>query len=129
MRPVFDILKYIQAEQEVHWALHLATFDEMIPLFASGHTNYARYGSHDLQSMQSKSDEVCKHFIKEQHTMHHTAGIFNGIRSDMAIETTFMRYGHCKGGIIGITLQAESVKTWAYSLCLCNSLTVDLDEM
>ena len=32
--------------------------------------------------------------------MHHKAGLFNVIWSDMAIESTFMRYGHGPGGVM-----------------------------
>ena len=35
--------------------------------------------------------------------MRHERGTWNGICSDTFIETTFMRYGHAPGGIIGIT--------------------------
>ena len=40
------------------------------------------------------ADDVRLQFMKGQHTMHHNACLFNGTRIDMAIETTFMRYGH-----------------------------------
>ncbi|KAG1654582.1 hypothetical protein GQR58_024928 [Nymphon striatum] len=49
--------------------------------------------------------------------------------SDMAIETTFMRYGYSKSGIVGITLKPETLKTWAYSLHTCHGILDDLDEM
>ncbi|KAG1683695.1 hypothetical protein GQR58_009834 [Nymphon striatum] len=49
--------------------------------------------------------------------------------ADMAIETTFMRYGHSKSGIVGITLKPETFKTWAYSLHTCHGILDDLDEM
>ena len=61
--------------------------------------------------------------------MHHNAGLFNGIWSDMAIETTFMRYGHGQSEIIGIPLNPESLKTWAYSLHTCHGISDDLNEM
>ena len=64
--------------------------------------------------MQAMPEEVRAPFMKGQHTMHHNAGIFNGIWTDMAIETTIMRYSHGQNGIIGITLQRETVKTWSY---------------
>jgi hypothetical protein len=58
------------------------------------------------------------------------------IWSDQFIETTFMRYGHCSGGIIGITLKPEALKVWALSrhLCCCilsslNSMEDDEDEV
>ena len=44
----------------------------------------------------------------------------------MAIETTFMRYGH---GQNDITLKPETVKTWAYSLHACNIIVIDLNEI
>ncbi|KAK5918218.1 hypothetical protein CgunFtcFv8_002999 [Champsocephalus gunnari] len=52
-----------------------------------------------------------------------------GIWSDMAIETTFMRYGHGQNGIIGITLRPETLKTWAYSMHACNKVVGNLDSM
>ena len=56
------------------------------------------------------------------------AGLFKGIWSDMAIETTFMRYGHGQSGIIGITLRPETLKTWAYSLHACNTVVSNMDQ-
>jgi len=47
----------------------------------------------------------------------------------MAIESTFMKYGHSKSGIVGITLKPETLKTWAYSLHACHSIMQDLNEM
>ena len=61
--------------------------------------------------------------------MHHNPGLFNGIWSDMAIEITFMRYGHGQSGIIGITLRPETLKTWAYGLHACNTVVSNLDAM
>ena len=48
---------------------------------------------------------------------------------DMYTETTFMRYGHAPGGIIGITLKPETLKVWALSLYACSRLEADLDNM
>ena len=130
IKPVFTLMKYIRAEREADWALHLEAVEEMMPLFfAAQHVNYAQYGLYYLRSMQAMPDDVQEHFIRGQHTMHHTEGIFNGMWSDMAIETTFMRYGHSRGGIIGITLRPDSVKTWAYSLHTCNGIISDLNVM
>ena len=43
----------------------------------------------------------------------------NAIWSDIYIESTFMRYGHSPGGIIGITVKPSTLKRWALSLHLC----------
>ena len=91
IKPIFVILKYIRTEREADWPLHLDTVKEMIPLFfASGHTHYARYALYYLRSMEGLPIEVCKHFMSREHA----SGLLNGIWTDMAIETTFMRYGH-----------------------------------
>ena len=43
-KPVFTIMKYVRAEREADWLLHLASVHEMMPLFfAASHFNYARY--------------------------------------------------------------------------------------
>ncbi len=88
-----------------------------MPLFfAASHFNYARYELYYLREMEAMPEVVRQHFVKGEHTVHNNAGLFTGIWSDMAIETTFMRYGHGQSGIIGITLIPETLKTWAYSL-------------
>ena len=71
--------------------------------------------------METLPAKVYKPFKAHKHTMHHTPGLFNGIWSDMAIETTYMRNGHGCKGIVGITLK-QNLKTWAYSLHTCNRL-------
>ena len=133
IKPVFIILKHLRAECEADWALHLDTVREMMPLFfAAGHTHYARYVLqllYYLRTMEHLPAEVFKHFIAREHTMHHTPGFFNGIWTDMAVETTYMRYGHGRKGVIGITLKPETLKTWAYSLHACNRLINDLNEI
>ena len=117
IKPVFTIMKYIRAEREADWCLHLACVREMMPLFfAASHYNYARYGLYYIRTMAAMPEDVRQHFVNGEHIMHHNPGLFNGIWSDMAIETTFMRYGHGQSGIIGITLRPETLKTWAYSL-------------
>ena len=81
--------------------------------------------------MEAMPEVVRQHFVKGEHTTHHNAGLFNGIWSDMAIETTFMRYGHGHSGIIGITvtLRPETSKTWVYSLHACNTVVSNMDQM
>ena len=41
----------------------------------------------------------------------------------------YMRYGHGRRGIVGITLKPETLKTWAYSLHACNVIINDLNHM
>ena len=44
-------------------------------------------------------------------------------------ETTYMRYGHAPGVIVGITLKPETLKVWALSLHACCWLESDLEDM
>ena len=37
-----------------------------------------------------------------------------------------MRYGHGQGGIIGITLRPETLKTWVLNLHVCTQLEEDV---
>ena len=79
--------------------------------------------------MEALPDEVLARFMKGEHVMRHQRGLWNGIWSDMYIETTFIRYGHAPGGILGITLKPETLKVWALCLHTCSRLEADLDEM
>ena len=78
--------------------------------YASGHVNYARYGLFYLRSMEKLPVEIGGRFMKGEHVMHHIPDLWNGLWSDMYIESTFMRYGHSHEGIIGITLQPGTLK-------------------
>jgi len=130
LKPVLLTMMFVRAEREGDWPLHLATYKQMLPyFFAAGHVNYARYGLCYLREMERLPQEVLSHFMKGEHVMHHSAGLWNGIWSDMMIETTFMRYGHAPGGIVGITLKPETLKVWALSLHACSRLESDLDDM
>ena len=73
--------------------------------------------------------DVLTDFMKGQHVTRHKPGLWNGMWSDMYIETTFMRYGHGPGGLVGITLNRSAVKRWALSLHICSRLIKDVAEM
>ena len=61
--------------------------------------------------MEAPPKEPLPKFMKGNHVMHHNPGTWNGIWSDMYIETMFMRYGHEAGG-----LQPSAVARWALNL-------------
>lgn len=130
IKPVLLMMLYVRAEREGDWPLHLVAVKQMLPyFFAASHVNYARYGLYYLRSMESLGNEEIVMFMKGQHVMHHVPGLWNGIWSDMFIETTFMRYGHGPGGIIGITLKPETLKTWALGLHICCRLEQDITDL
>ena len=73
--------------------------------------------------------DILKQSMKGEHTMHHNPGIFNGVWSDMFIESTYMRYGHGPGGVVGVTLKPGTLETWSLSLHLCAQLEHGLQNM
>ena len=132
VKPALIMMLFIRAEREGEWPLHLAALKAMMPyFFAAGHINYARYGLYYLllRQMETLPENVLSHFEAGEHVMRHQAGLWNGIWSDMFIETTFMRYGHGPGGLVGITLNNECVTRWALSLHTCSRLLLDIKTM
>ena len=102
----------------------------MLPYyFAAGHVNYARYGLYYLRSMEKLPPHVERLFLKGQHVTRHIQGIWNGLWSDQFIESTFMKYGHSVGGIIGITLKSKALKIWALSRHICCKIESDMGEV
>ena len=48
------IMKYVRAEREAGWPLHLASVHGMMQLFfAASHFNYARYGLYYLREIEA----------------------------------------------------------------------------
>ena len=67
--------------------------------------------------------------MQGDHVMRHIARLWNGVWSDMFIESTFMQYGHGRTGIVGITLKPETLKTWALSRHICSRIMEGLAHM
>ena len=123
-------MHFIRAEREGNFPLHVATLKAMHPYyFAAGRANYARSVSCYLMNIENLPAEILKGFLEGNHVMRHKRGIWNGISSDMFIESTFMRYGHSKTGVIGKTLKPETTKVWALSRHVCGKLLHDLNEV
>ena len=130
IKPVQLMMMFVRAEREGDWPLHLRVVSKMLPyFFAAGHHNYARYATYYMNDMKNLPPVILARFLKGEHTTHHQKGIWNGMWSDMFIETTFMRFGKGDGGLVGVTLKPKSVKIWAYSLHSCTLLLHDLHTM
>ena len=54
--------------------------------------------------------------------------MWNGVWTDMYIETTFMQYGRDPGRLIGLNLKPKVVKKWAYGLKTCIRIIEDLEQ-
>ena len=130
IKPMLIMMAFVRAEREADWPLHVLCVKEMmVYLFAAGHSNYARALLVYLRTIERLPPEILAHFLNGNHVMRHMEGLWNGISSDMFIESTFMRYGHGRAGIVGVTLKPETLKTWALSRHVCSQLMVELAEM
>ena len=100
LQPLFIVLRFIRAEREGEWLLHLATVREMIPyFFAAGHEHYARHATSYLLEMEALPPGGPKdRFMNGEFTTRLTEALWNNIFSDMMIETTYMRIGKAPGG-------------------------------
>ena len=79
--------------------------------------------------MRKLPPDILKRFLAGEHVTRHQKGFWNGIWSDMFIETSFMRFGKGPAGLIGLTLRPKSMKVWAYSLHSCTRILHDLDDI
>ena len=121
---------YVRAEREAEWSLHLWAMQQMIPyVFAAGHVNYASYGLYYMRSMERLHENVLKRFLNEEHVRRHNPGVWNGIWSNMFIDTNFMCYGNGPGCLVGVTFKPATVKRWALSLHTTSRVESDIDEM
>ena len=128
--PAFLMLMYVRTEREGEFGLHLYTCKKMIPyFFAAGHWNYARDDTVYIRTMEKLPDSLMNKFMKKQHVVHLQEGVFNGIWSDMAIESTYMKIGKGISGIVGITTNDRSVSIWANSHHLCSELLSELSNL
>ena len=50
--------------------------------------------------MQAMPLDILKQFMKGEHTMHHNASSYNGVSSDMFIDSKYMWYRHGPGGVV-----------------------------
>ena len=131
IKPVFLSLMYIRAKREGDWPLHVEAVEAMLPFYAADdHIKYARDGLYYLKRMKSLPKNVRDYFMKGEHTVQHRAVVFSGIWSDMAIETSYMRFGHSSSsGLVRPEMKPETMKTWAYSLNSCCEIVEGLDTM
>ena len=129
-KPVLLIMAFVRAEREGEWTLHLWAVSQMMPYFyAAGHINYARYGMVYLRSMEKLEGGILDRFMRGEHVSRHQRGLWNGMWTDVYIDTTLMRYGHGPGGIVGITLNEHALCRWALSLHICSRLTKDIADL
>ena len=123
------ILLYVRAEREGEFALHLYACKQMLPFFfAAGHWNYARDGVAYVRTMERLTNSLLDPFMEGEHVIHLNKGMWNGIWTDMGIET-YMKIGKGPAGLIGVTTNARSVQIWANGHPLCSEVLTKLERL
>ena len=129
LKPLFIAMRFVRAERECEFLLHLSAGKEMIPyFFAAGHHHYARWGIQYINQLEGLDGDVKERFLKGEHTVRHNSGLWNTIWTDMMIEQTLMNVGKSPGGLKGVTLKPEVVKKWAFSLNTFGLIDREVEE-
>ena len=71
-----------------------------------------------LHLTEKLSGDILNKFIKGEHGMKHQKRLWNGIWSDMMVETTYMKYGKGPSGMPSITTKPHSVQIWTYEIVI-----------
>ena len=106
IKMILILLRFIRAEREANWELHLQSTAEMVPhFFSMDRTNYSRWLPiylADMQLLGKTASGVHDEFIKGNHAVSRSSQPFNQIWTDMAQEQSINRDSKIKGGIVGI---------------------------
>ena len=81
--------------------------------------------------MKRLPPEILEKFLKGtgMHVSRQKEGLWNGIWSDMLIETTLMKKGsHSQRGLVGISLNENLSKCWALSVHTMAEMAIDFKE-
>ena len=110
------LLRFIRAEREAIWDLHIDALSEMIPyFFAYDRINYSRWASvylADMKSLPNTAKSVHDEFMNGNHPVKRAPGTFNQVWTDLALEQSVNRDSKVKGGIVGFTQKTEAVNRW-----------------
>lgn len=112
------LLEFLYSERAGKWELHLESFRKMLPMFfAYDHTNYARWGSVyicDMLNLSVQAPEVYEQFLKGNFVVKKSAGGFNRISVDQALEHV-NKTSKDAGGIVGLTKNSTRLDEWYLS--------------
>ena len=100
-----DILRrFICAERLGNWHLHLATLQQILPIFAAcGHNNYAKsvwLYLMRMQELEEKHPKLYEQYIAGHHVLRRTEKKkWGGLSIDLVVEQTLMRSLKSVGGL------------------------------
>ena len=87
---VLILLRFIRAERDGNWPLHLAATADMVPhFFSMDRTNYSRWLPvylADMQKLHETAPEVYQEFMQGNHPVSRSGQPFSQVWTDMALE-------------------------------------------
>lgn len=110
------LLNSLAAERDSNWDLHLETFKEMLTYDrAYDHYKYFTWGTiylSDMLRLPTEHPDLYEKFQIGCHTVSRNKKVseFNCVSTDMALEQGMNRDSKTKGGIIGISDNADAVE-------------------
>ena len=116
IRMVIMLLQFVKAERTGNWCLHLAAVSAMAPyFFAHDRQNYSRWLPiylADMGQLEQKHPEVYQRFMEGEHAISRSSQPFARVWTDMALEQSINLDSKSKGGIVGISLNADALQRW-----------------
>ena len=113
---VLILLRFIRAERDGNWPLHLAATADMVPhFFSMDRTNYSRWLPvylADMQKLHETAPEVYQEFMQGNHPVSRSGQPFSQVWTDMALEQSINLDSKTRGGIIGITQKPGTLERW-----------------
>ena len=110
---VLILHRFIRAERDGIWELHIDSLTEMIHyFFAYDRVNYARWASvflADMKALPTTAESVYDEFAAGNHPVKRSEGSFNQVWTDLALEQSVNRDAKTGGGIVGCTLKEAAV--------------------
>ena len=129
IKPVFIMMRFVRAERDGEWLLHLECVREMLPyLYAAGRHNYAKSAPVYLMEMESLEGDIKDRFMRGEHTVRLQTALWNSFWTDMLIETTFMKTGKAPGGLKGQSLKPDLVKKWSLGVHVCSAVDSEVRQ-
>ena len=107
---------FLKAERTGNWRLHLAAASSMTPyFFTHDRHNYSRWLSvylADMEQLQQKHPTVYQRFMEDDHVISRSSQPFSSVWTDMSLEQSINLDPKSKGGIVGISLNADALHRW-----------------
>lgn len=110
------LLRFIRAERQGNWKLHLESTADMVPhFFCMDRPNYSRWLPvylADMRLLEESAADVHYEFMQGNHAVSRSSQPFSQVWTDMALEQSVNLDSKTKGGIVGISQKPGALERW-----------------